>query len=416
MRDAKYIFTRREFMQGTLIATLGASLPAFLTDTVSASAARGVIPGFKDDRILVVVQLGGGNDGLNTIVPHGNDDYFKARKNIALDKKTLLRIDDNVAMNGEMSALKDLYDSGGLGIVNGVGYPNPNRSHFRSMEIWQTAVDSNRYSREGWVGRYFDNCCSGSDPVAGVNVGSELPQAFLGKKGVGVSFTEASRFAWFDGNKGALRPSLDTINMVSHKHDSEGETIDFLRHTAANAVISSDRVIKAAATKRDPVTYPGGRLGTQLKSIATLIAGGLPTRIYYTSISGFDTHANQLNGHGRLLGEFSGALTAFLADLKKIGAEDRVMVVAFSEFGRRVTENASRGTDHGTAGPMFLAGAGIKPGVHGAYPSLTDLDEGDLKHTVDFRGVYSEVLSKWFATDPALALGKKFDFPGVISL
>jgi uncharacterized protein (DUF1501 family) len=414
--EQKFVFTRRDFLKTTAIAGLSVTLPSFLTRSVEAAMPyAGAIPGFKDDRILVVIQLGGGNDGINTVVPFGDDAYYSARKNLAIKKADVLGLDDYSGLNPKLKELKELYDGGGLAVVNGVGYPNPDRSHFRSMEIWHTAVDSNRFSESGWIGRYFDNCCSGKpEPVAGVNVGSEFPQSFAGRRGTGVSFQEPQQFRWIDGNEGKSRATFDALNRTAAKHADEGNTLDFLRHTTANAVVSSDKVIKAGSTNRKAVTYPGGKLGPQLKTIATLIAGGLPTRIYYTSLTGFDTHANQLNQQDNLLGQFSGAVAAFMKDLKAIGVADRVMVFAFSEFGRRVEENASRGTDHGTAGPMFLAGAGIKAGLHGKYPSLTDLDDGDLKHTVDFRSVYGEVLGSWFGVEQTKVLGREFPGIGIV--
>lgn len=415
IREQKYIFTRREFLQGAVIAGLGVTLPAFLTRSASAATITGSLPAMKDDRILVVIQLGGGNDGLNTVVPYGDDAYYSARKNLAIAKDKLLRLDDHLALHGKMEAFKELYDGGGLAIINGVGYPNPDRSHFRSMEIWQTAVDSNRFSDTGWIGRYFDNCCAGKpDPAAGVNLGGDFPQAFVGRRGVGVSFQEPGQFRWVEGRAGDSRQAFDRINKTDALHDEDGSTLDFLRHTTANAVLSSDKVLRASSIKRKPVDYPNSRLSSSLKSIATLIAGGLPTRIYYASHTGFDTHANQSGQQENLLGQFSDAVAAFQRDLKAIGVADRVLIFSFSEFGRRVSENASRGTDHGTAGPMFLLGAGIKPGLHSAYPSLTDLDDGDLKHTVDFRSIYGEVLTKWFAVDQTKVLGREFKPAGVL--
>ncbi len=418
MADARYVFTRREFLRGALIAGAGMTLPAFLTEAVSANAVEGHLPGFKDDRILVVIQLGGGNDGLNTIVPYGDDAYYRSRQVLRVERQQLLRLDDQLAMNDAMTGLKELYDEGGLGIVNGVGYPNPNRSHFRSMEIWQTAVDSDRYSETGWVGRYFDHCCSGTpEPQAGVHVGpGEMPQAFTGRSGAGVGFTDPERFRWATGGVEGLEDAFARANQLDTVRTSANETdnLDFLRHMTNNAVIASEDVQRAGRTRRQPVDYPASALANQLRTIATLIAGGLPTRIYYTSLTGFDTHANQSATHRRLLEQFSGALPAFLRDLKKIGVADRVQVMCFSEFGRRVEENASRGTDHGTAGPMFLAGAGITPGLHGQYPSLTDLDGGDLRHTVDFRSVYTDVLEGWFGADASRVVGRKFQRAGIV--
>lgn len=416
MLDQKFIFTRRDFLKTTAIAGLGMSLPSFLTRSVeAATAAPGAIPAFKDDRILVVIQLGGGNDGLNTVVPYGDDAYYRARANIGVKKGDILRLDDFMGLNGKMKEMKEMFDNGELAVVNGVGYPNPDRSHFRSMEIWHTAVDSNRVSDTGWVGRYFDNCCNGKPaPVAGVNISGEMPQAFASKSGVGVSFQEPQQFRWIDGPYGNTRKAFDALNETEKPHSDGGDTIDFLRHTTANAVLSSDKVIRASSARRAPITYPGGRLAPGLKTIASLIAGGLPTRLYYTSFSGFDTHANQQGAQENLLGQFSQALAAFKKDLKNIGVADRVLIFTFSEFGRRVEENASRGTDHGTAGPMFLTGAGITPGFHSKYPSLTDLDNGDLKHTVDFRSIYGEVLTSWFDVDHAKVLGRAFPSIGVL--
>ncbi|CAN5454106.1 DUF1501 domain-containing protein [soil metagenome] len=411
-----FLFTRREFLQGMSVAGLALTMPSFVTNTVSAALAPGqTIPGFKDDRILVVVQLGGGNDGLNTVVPYTNDQYYKLRPSIGVAKDKALRLTDEVGLNPGMTGIKELFDSGDLAVVQGVGYPNPERSHFRSMEIWQTASDSDRYLADGWVGRYFDNCCEGRPgPTAAVNVGGTVPQAFSGKSGVGISFQKPENFKWLEGGPSDNRDAFNGINHTSGSHDEHGPTIDFLRHETANAMVSSDKVVKASALKRNIPAYPNNPLAESLKSIATLIAAGLPTRIYYASMTGFDTHANQAGQHDNRLKQFGDALLAFQKDIKQMGAQDRVMTISFSEFGRRVEENASRGTDHGTAGPMFIAGGGIKPGVHGEMPSLTDLDKGDLKHTVDFRSVYGEVLEGWFGADSAKVLGKKYSNAGVM--
>jgi uncharacterized protein (DUF1501 family) len=409
MANQNFLFTRREFLRTAAIAGAGAAfLPSFLSQTAHAEMAPG-----KDDPILVVIQLGGGNDGLNTVIPHGNDNYFRARKTLALKKDSLLRLTDEIALHGAMKDLAALYESGDLAIINGVGYPNPDRSHFRSMEIWHTAVESNRFSKTGWIGRYFDNCCEGRpDPLSGVNVGGEFPQAFAGASGAGVAFQEPSQFRWIAGNGGDTKTAFEKLNRP-HTSAPKDSTIDFLRHVSAKAVISSDRVGKAADKRRNG--YPNSRLSQNLRNIATMIAGGLGTRIYYTAISGFDTHANQPGQHENLLRQFSEAVSAFAKDLHTIGAGDRVLIACFSEFGRRVEENASRGTDHGTAGPMFLLGSGIKAGIHGKYPSLSDLNEGDLKHTVDFRAVYTDILKNWMKVNPAAVVAGKFESTGAIA-
>jgi uncharacterized protein (DUF1501 family) len=408
------LFTRREFLQTLTLAGLSMSLPAFLVDSLpaqSSTATKG-----EAEKILVVLQLGGGNDGLNAVVPYADDLYHSQRKGLALAKENLLVLDDHHGLNKGLTPLKELFDAGQLALVHGVGYPNPNRSHFRSMEIWQTAVDSDRYSNSGWVGRYFDNCCGGAPPaVRAVNVGKEAPQAFTGKKGVGVSFEQPAQFGWANDRGTPGRLAFNALNHTADDHHAEGATIDFLRHTTANAMTSSDQVLRAGKTGRKGVDYPNSRLAGQLKTIATLIAGGLPTKLYYTSMTGFDTHANQLGQHENLLRQFAGATQAFMADLKAIGVADRVQIMCFSEFGRRVEANGSRGTDHGTAGPMFLLGAGIKPGIHGKPCDLGNLDEGDLKHTVDFRSIHAEVVRKWLGGDAKAVLGRDWPELGVLA-
>lgn len=410
MADDLYFVTRRDFLKTATIAGMSLALPAFLTRT--AEAKSGAPDG---DTILVVLQLGGGNDGLNTVVPYSNDDYHRARKRLALSKGDLLPIDGDIALHHELKGLRSLYDDGSLAIINGAGYPNPNRSHFRSMEIWHTATDSDRYSSTGWIGRYFDNCCGGSpDPGAAVNVGPDLPQAFDSESGAGISFENPDSFKWEEGRGPNREETFRRLNRPGSGHDPEKSTLDFLRHTTGNIITSSAEIREASSLKRKTAEYPGSRLGRQLRDIATLIAAGMPTRIYYTSHGGFDTHANQAGQHNNLLRQFSEAVAAFQQDLKVIGAHRRVVTMCFSEFGRRVEENASGGTDHGTAGPMFLLGEGIKPGLHGRYPSLTDLDGGDLKHSVDFRAVYAELIEKQLRADSAKVLGKKFDRIGVM--
>lgn len=418
MRNIKYLFTRRDFLKSAAIASAGAFMPAFLANTLRAAVPEGAllragqpIPGFKDDRILVMLQMGGGNDGLNTVIPYGDDTYYKARPNLGVAKKDVLRVDDYTGLHAGLKDLKALYDDGRVALINGVGYPNPNRSHFRSMEIWHTASDAEEYLRDGWIGRYFDNCCSGeAQPVAGVAVDSVPPQAFDGRRGLGVAFEQPDRFRWQAGADVDNESVFRALNKIDEATEVKSvTTLDFLRHTAANMALSSDRVKDAGRKERARLEYPNSELGRDLRTVADMILGGLPTRLYYVSFTGFDTHANQTGTHERLLGQVGAAVAAFHGDLKKAGASGRVLTMAFSEFGRRVAENASRGTDHGTAAPMFLVGDAVHAGLHGRYPSLTNLDNGDLRHTVDFRAVYASVLEQWFAVDAAQVLTRKFD-------
>ncbi len=400
-----HILSRRDFMKSAAVFSAMGLAPQFLTRT--AEAAQQSILGFKDDRVLVVVQLGGGNDGLNTLVPYGDDAYYRARPRLGLKDDRLIKINDHVALNSKLDGLMRLYDNGQLGIIQGVGYPNPDRSHFRSMEIWHTASDSNEFLGDGWIGRYFDHACSGTArPQAGVAIGKERPQAFDGHRGFGVAFETPETFGWQPGDGADNVENFTRANSPDLPADN-GSNLDFLRHVTSDAIMSSKEVHEAAM--HAGAQPPKGRaIAPQLDIVAKLIRGDLQTRIYYVSGSGFDTHANQLGTHDNLLTNVGNSLHAFQERLRQDGTAGRVTTLVFSEFGRRVQENRSGGTDHGTAAPMFVVGDRIKPGLHGAYPSLTELDQGDLIHTVDFRQVYAAVLDDWFGVKPASVLGQDF--------
>jgi uncharacterized protein (DUF1501 family) len=323
--------------------------------------------------------------------------------------------------------------------VQGVGYPNPNRSHFRSTKIWQTASDSDRTLSDGWLGRYFDNCCSGADPTVGVAIGEETPQAFAAKNPTGVTFSRPEQFRFRpsepsngqlsveeiffrqlneasagDESGAASSNAGGSIGAISGKTKNDLSTLDFLQRTALDAQLSSDKILAIARKYKSTVPYPLGQLAASLNIIARMIAGGLATRVYYASQGGFDTHAGQINTHERLMGEFNDAISAFVADLKQQGNFDRVLLMTFSEFGRRVQENANGGTDHGAAAPTFVLGGAVKPGLFGKYPSLTDLDRGDLKFKADFRSVYGTVLDRWLKAPSEIVLGRKFPALGVV--
>lgn len=413
MSKDSLLCTRREFLRTTSLLAVGASMPGFLARSVMAATPHHTaIPGFKDDRILVVIQLGGGNDGLNTVVPYTDDNYHRSRPSIALKKKEILRLTDHAGLHPNLAPLKNLADAGKLTVVEGVGYPNPNRSHFRSMEIWQTATDSNKFSRSGWIGRYLDNACSGeAEPVAGVALDNERPQAFDGQKGYGVAFQDPQTFGWNEGAGDAKQGNFRVLNEV---YRPQNDTLDFLRKVTANAVLSADRVQQVSRGYKSTVDYPGDPFAVSLKTVAKMIAGNLPTRIYYVTLSGFDTHANQLGSHGNLMKRFAQGVAAFQKDLEQQGNADRVLTLTFSEFGRRVAENASGGTDHGTAAPMFIIGDAINPGMAGRAPSLSDLDNGDLKFTTDFRSVYGSLMEQWLGAPSEAVLGHKFPQIGLI--
>lgn len=427
--------TRRQFL-GTSMAGMAATwtLPAFLNHTIlgmdlqAADSWTQAATG-RDHPILVVLQMGGGNDGLNTVVPFADDAYYSARPSLGIAKAGVLRMNDYFGLNPQLAGLRNLYDSGNLAVVNGVGYPNPNRSHFRSMEIWQTASDAQAVEPYGWIGRYFDSNCVGEDPEVGVNIGSTPPQAFLATKSLGISMANPSRYRLEESggeNSGLTKEyqamlnqdqagtgtqSGSSIENLGGAVSMEGSTMEYLQRTALDAEISSQDIQAISRGYKNMASYPSSRLGNDLKLVAQLIGGGLKSRVYYVNQGGYDTHANQSGTHDRLMGEFSVALSAFCADLKAQGNFNRVLVMTFSEFGRRVAQNGSGGTDHGAAGPMFLLGGAVKPGVYGKYPSLTDLHQGDLKHQVDFRSVYATILEKWMKVSPASILRKPF--PGL---
>ena len=410
--------TRREFVQkGLTIVAMGSTAPSFLTRTALAMANPFDIaqvtsrPGVPDDNVLVVVQMGGGNDGLNTIVPVTDDAYYRARPRLAIPRNEVIQLNSELGLHPKMTKFKELMDRGVAGVIQGVGYPNPSRSHFKSMEIWHTADPEGRVMRVGWIGRYFDSKCPVCvEPTAGVNLGSSMPLAMKAEGGQGVTLENPDAFQWMSSLDGiGAREEQELFRMLNSPAPNEPGTIDFLRHTAMNAVLSSERVREAVRQYKGGIDYPNNRFAFSMRLISQMIAGRLPTKVYYAHMTGFDTHAGQQGVHDTLLEQLSTGVDAFYRDLEAQGNADRVLVVAFSEFGRRVAENGSAGTDHGTAAPMFVFGKRVKPGIHGRQPSLNELVDGDLKHSIDFRSVYATVLDKWLGADPVKILGSEFE-------
>jgi uncharacterized protein (DUF1501 family) len=429
----QYLHTRRKFLRTSMLGAAASwTLPVFLEktffalDAIAAQATTQLVTG-KDNTILVVLQMAGGNDGLNMVIPYADDGYFRVRPKLALPAAKVLPLDSYAALNGKLTGLKSLFDEGHLAVIQGVGYPNPNRSHFRSTEIWQTGSDADKIETRGWLGRYFDNCCVGADPT----IGEQMPQAFSASTPTGVNFSKPEQFRWNSNEKRGAQVSEEeffrqlnqpetvvesdvegvegnSIVTISGKTKSASSTADFLERTALDAQVSSEKIREIARKYKSAVPYPPGQLAASLNLIARMIAGGLATRVYYASQGGFDTHAGQINTHDRLMGDLNGAISAFVADLKQQGNFDRVLLITFSEFGRRVAENANGGTDHGTAAPMFVLGGGVRAGLMGKYPSLTDLDHGDLKFTTDFRSVYGTVLDQWLKAPSQAVLGRRF--------
>lgn len=379
--------SRRHFLRTGLYGLgLGAALPGIFGRTSAALADQSLRGGVEPhpERILVVVELAGGNDGLDTLVPYGDDAFHRARPTLRHATRDLLRVDDHLALHPSLGGLKRLFDEGQVAVVQGCGYPNPTRSHFSSMEYWHTAVPHQPEGR-GWIGRLADDFWPETNAPTLVNVANTQSLAVLSRHHAAV-VTGSSR--------------LDSLPSISR--DANAASLRF-RET-----------IRDYST---PVSYGTTPLATDLRKVAALIGAGFPTRVYYTSLGGFDTHASQASGRVHLLTGVSEALRAFQADLRRGGLKRDVAVMVFSEFGRRLEENASLGTDHGTAGPVFVIGATVEPGIYGKHPSLTDLDEnGDLKMTTDFRRVYASVLEEWLGySDAATLLRGDFEPLGIFA-
>src|ERR1041385_5713085 len=426
---------RREFLRSTVLTgALSWTVPAFLANTFAALQAEAAekatqVTTGKDGRILAILQMAGGNDGLNAIVPFSNDYYRRARPRIGIPEKEVLSINDEVGFHQNLSGFKYLYDAGQPSISQGVGYPHPNRAAFRSTVIQQTACDTGKIEQYGWLGRFFDNTCKGCDPTIAVNIGRQMPQAFAAKTPKGISLENPQNYRFITSERGRAgemseesyrklnepenemaENSGDTIGSLHGAANHSGSVLDFLERTALDAQVSSAKIRSIANRVDTKGEYPGSQLGNSLKLVAKLIGGGLPTRIFYVSQGGYDTHTNQAGTHERLLRDLGDSVKAFVEDMKAQGNLSRVLVMTFSEFGRRVAENANSGTDHGAAAPMFVVGEKVKAGLLGQCPSLApaDLFPGDLKYTVDFRSVYAGVLESWLKTKSEPVLGKKF--------
>ncbi len=415
--------TRREFLttglRGTALLAATQFVPAFLTRTAIAAT-----PG-TDAPILVVVQLSGGNDGLNTLIPFTDDIYHRSRPTIGIGGDAALRVSDHLGLNPAMTAARAEFDAGRLAIVQNVGYPNPNRSHFRSMEILHTGRNDDRAKvGNGWIGRYFDAECAGADPTdadlgrIGINFGKVMPQAFRNDANVGLAINDPETFQWnASGETPALASAQEKLfAKLNRPKPAAADTVadNFLRHTAMNATLAGDDLRRVLKAERNKAEYPDTGLASELRQVARLIAGDFPTRVYYTGQGGYDTHERQPDRHAQLLGDFSDSVSAFLADLRAQKISDRVVVLAFSEFGRRVAENGSAGTDHGAAAPMFIFGDAIQGGLHGTPPDLANLDNGDVRHTTDFRQIYASLLNNWLKTPAETILGEPYSPIGII--
>ena len=389
---------RREFLKQSSLTSSLLLVPNFLKAFESIPNAS---LGFKK---LVMIQLSGGNDGLNTIVPYRNDIYYKNRPGIAISGDNLIKVNDEVGFNKNLAPLKKIYDRGYLSILNNVGYPNPNRSHFRSTDIWHTASDSNEYLDTGWVGRYID--AYGKHPHSGIELDDSLS---LMLKGEGINGIATK-------NPAVLFRNMQTpyfkkvLEYQSDAHLSE-HNLGYLYKTMIEAESSAKYIFETSKTYSSKLEYPNNPFGKQLKTTAQFINSGIESKIYYVSMPGFDTHAGQENKQKRLLKTYADSMEVFIQDLEKNDTFKDTLVVTFSEFGRRVKQNAAGGTDHGTANNVFIIGKNLnKNGFYNEAPNLSKLDaNGDLIHSIDFRSIYATILDKWLDVNDQSILGKSFD-------
>ncbi|KEY19108.1 DUF1501 domain-containing protein [Kaistella antarctica] len=393
------LLKRRDFLKISSLATASLMIPNFLQAMAVPDALD------KENRILVILQFSGGNDGLNTIIPTRNDIYFREREAIAV--KDSLRLTDDAGINPSLSYFKELFDKGELAVLNNVGYPNPDKSHFRSMDIWQSASRSDEFLETGWVGRYLDEACYKCDhPTQALEIDDMLSLALKGE--------EQKAFAFKDPQRLFQTSQEKFFKTLADNHHHEEETVDYLYQTMGSTINNAGYIFEKSKAKSSNVIYPNTALGKDFKNIASLINSDINTKVYYLSVGSFDTHVNQNQKQAQLFTEINDAVKAFVQDLKGSGRFKDTLMMTFSEFGRRVSQNASKGTDHGTANQMFFVSSNLKKkGILNALPDLEKLNDGDLIYTEDFRKVYATVLKNWLGADSNKILGWKnglYDF------
>lgn len=387
------LIQRREFLQLGSLATASMLMPEFL----KAFEKGALVP--PGNKVTVIIQFSGGNDGLNTVIPVRNDLYYSNRPKLGIQRTDALALTDEAGLHPSLTAFKELYDDGSLGIFNSVGYPNPDKSHFRSMDIWHTASNSSEYWNTGWVGRYLDAQCKGCDkPTQALEIDDVLSLALKGENIKGIALEDPRRLYTTSQEK------YYKDMLAQHKAEHE-QPVEYLYKTMAETVSSADYIFKQSRLHPSAETYPNTDLGKGLKTIASLIFSDINTKVYYISLGSFDTHINQEAQQKRLFTELNDAVKAFVKDLKANNRFNDVLLFTFSEFGRRVSQNASGGTDHGKANNMFFIGGGLKKqGLYNGLPDLANLDDGDLKYQVDFRQVYATVLNNWLGADAGAIL------------
>jgi len=393
------LIKRRSFLQSSALATASLLVPRFLKEFSAQQVPA------KGQKILVVLQLTGGNDGLNTIVPVRNDLYYRLRPSVALAKEKTLGLTDEAGIHTQLPFFADSFHKGSMAVLNSVGYPNPNRSHFHSLDVWHIGSEAKEHLNTGWLGRYIESKNKGADRPLVVELSNSTSLALKGNKASGISMRDPKAMAEYLAIWGAREV------IRNHHHDHHHQQAEYMYRTLASTVAGVDYI--AANTQSLPAgtTFPGGDLGRDLRMVASLIRADIETNVYYLEQDGYDTHADQGHTHNRLFKNLNAGLEAFFKELKEQGRSEDVLVMVFSEFGRRVAQNASRGTDHGAAGNVLFFSGGLKRGgLLNELPDLANLDQGDLRYQVDFRQVYATVLKKWLGADDRAILGRPYDY------
>ena len=409
-------FDRRQLLLGSLGALGGITV---LGSSAAAKVRLFGTPASTDDdapRTLLLLQLTGGNDALSMIAPYGDDGYNAARSSIRIGKNEVIKLDDYRGLHPNLKGLKTLWDDRRMAIVEGCGYPNPIRSHFQSYEVWHTASHKGRLAGEGWVGKLCDEAWAKDEtPELVVHLGQTAPYSVYSPTHPALTFQTPASYRWvgpesedMQAYRKAAEDDAQELEKQRKKDSGRDAMLKRLRGVLEDATESSIKIRRAAVDYKPRTPYPDDDFGEALRIAASLIDARVGSRVISLELGGFDTHQNQRGQHDNLMKRLDTGVTAFLNDLKGTPAGDNVIVMTVSEFGRRVKENGSRGTDHGVAAPMLVLGTRVNGGLYGKHPSLTDLDDGDLKFTTDFRSVYGTVIERWFGTDHSKVLGAKY--------
>lgn len=390
---------RRNFLQNSAVVSTGLMVPTFLTRCSKHVTANNSVAGKK----LVVIQLSGGNDGLNTFVPYSNDIYYRKRPTLAIPKNKVIKVSSEIGLNPVLTGLSDLFDRDLMTVINSVGYPNASRSHFKSMDVWHSAGTRTTDMQTGWIGRYLDSYCS--DSMCAMEITGTPSLALLGKEQKGFCLSDPSQL------NGAFQNEF--VRNAAENRDSKptNKNVDFLYKELAQTRQNASAIVEKIKTSKNAVSYPASKFAQRLQTISQLMTADLPTKIFYASLSGFDTHVRQTKKHTGLLTDLSTSLSAFVNDLKAHGLLKDTLIMVFSEFGRRTKENANKGTDHGKGNNVFFIGTETtQKGFYGTT-DLNNLDEGDVRFHTDFRSIYSTVLNRWLDVPAEKILGQKY--PGL---